>query len=83
MHAALPDRDAHRTAATPVLAERFSDNVLRAAPLGRIGTLEVRLARNPAERPTLEELFAAADFLTVHLPKTKASTSKAVEVKVQ
>ena len=56
MHAALPDRDAHRTIAPPVLAERFSDHVFPAAPLGRIGALEVRLARNPAEIAAAQEV---------------------------
>jgi putative hemolysin len=53
---ALPDRDAHATVATGVLAERFVDSTFSAAPLGRIGALEVRLARNAAEIAAAQEV---------------------------
>ena len=56
MHAALPDRDAHSTAATSVFAGRFSENHLLTGPLGRIGSLEVRLARSAAEIAAAQEV---------------------------
>jgi putative hemolysin len=53
---ALPDREAHPTAVTAMLADRFAENSLPAVPLGRIGALEVRLARNAAEIAAAQEV---------------------------
>jgi putative hemolysin len=56
VHAGLPDRETHPTAATSVLAGRFSESLLTGGPLGRIGSLEVRLARNAAEIAAAQEV---------------------------
>ena len=52
----LPDRDARPPAATVVLAESHPDGILSALTLGRIGVLEVRLARNGAEIAAAQEV---------------------------
>jgi putative hemolysin len=52
----LPDRDAHATVAAAVLAEPYLSSVFTSAPLGRIGSLEVRLARNAAEIAAAQEV---------------------------
>lgn len=51
----LPDRDARPPVAAAVLAGRYHDHPLP-EPLGRIGTLEVRLARNAAEIAAAQEV---------------------------
>ena len=56
MRAVLPDREGRPTVAASVLAERFREDMLPVATLGRIGTLEVRLARNPAEVAAAQEV---------------------------
>lgn len=56
MQATLPDCDAHATVAAVVLADRYDGNVLSASPIGRIGTLEVRLARDEAEIHAAQEV---------------------------
>ena len=56
MRAVLPDREGRPTVAASVLAERFREDMFPAATLGRIGTLEVRLARNPAEVAAAQEV---------------------------
>ena len=56
MRAVLPDRETRPTVAASALAERFCEDMLPAATLGRIGTLEVRLARNPAEVAAAQEV---------------------------
>jgi putative hemolysin len=56
VHAGLPDRDAHPTAAASVLAGRCSETLLPGVPLGRIGPLEVRLACNAAEIAAAQEV---------------------------
>ncbi len=53
---ALPNREVHPAAVTAMLAERFPDNALPAVTLGRIGALEVRLARNAAEVAAAQEV---------------------------
>ena len=56
MRAVLPDRETRPTVAASALAERFCEDMLPAATLGRIGTLEVRLARNSAEVAAAQEV---------------------------
>lgn len=56
MQATLPDRDARLIVAPALLVERLSESVFPAIPLGRIGTLEVRLARNAAEIAAAQEV---------------------------
>lgn len=56
MQATLPDRDAHPTVAASVLAGRLPESLLPAVPLGRIGALEVRLARNATEVAVAQEV---------------------------
>lgn len=53
---ALPDREPHPTAVKAMLSQRFSECSLPAVPLGRIGTLEVRLARDAAEIAAAQEV---------------------------
>lgn len=52
----LPDREAHPVAVKAMFADCFAENALPAVPLGRIGTLEVRLARNAAEIAVAQEV---------------------------
>lgn len=54
MQTTLPDRDAQATAA--LMSGRFRESRFAAAVLGRIGTLEVRLARNEAEIIAAQEV---------------------------
>jgi putative hemolysin len=54
VHAALPERDIHQTATNAMIAGHYG--VLSGSPLGRIGTLEVRLARNSAEIAAAQEV---------------------------
>lgn len=56
MHSALPDCDIHQTSAPPAIVARYPEATMSSAPLGRIGTLEVRLARNPAEIAAAQEV---------------------------
>ena len=56
MHAALPERDIHQPATNAVIAARQSEGIRCGAPLGRIGALEVRLARNSAEIAAAQEV---------------------------
>ncbi|MDQ2632939.1 MAG: GNAT family N-acetyltransferase [Pseudomonadota bacterium] len=56
MHTVLPDRDAHPTATAFAHAGRPSESLLTGVLLGRIGTLEVRLARNAAEIAAAQEV---------------------------
>jgi putative hemolysin len=56
VRAVLPDREAHSNAAASVLCERYREDILPSATLGRIGALEVRLARNPAEIAAAQEV---------------------------
>ena len=53
---ALPNREVHPAAVTAMLAERFADDALSADTLGRIGALEVRLARDAAEVAAAQEV---------------------------
>ena len=53
---ALPNREVHPAAVTAMLAERFADDALSADTLGRIGALEVRLARDAAEVSAAQEV---------------------------
>lgn len=53
---AMLDYGARPTVAAAVLSERYADNILFASPLGRIGTLEVRLACNAAEIAGAQEV---------------------------
>ena len=52
MHAALPERDVPTDNAA---VSRFAAAMPDAGPLGRIGSLEVRLARNAAEIAAAQE----------------------------
>ena len=56
MHAALPDCDIHQTSTPPLIVARYPEAILSDAPLGRIGSLEVRLARNSAEIAAAQEV---------------------------
>jgi putative hemolysin len=56
VHAALPERDIQQTAKNAVIAARFAAGILSGAPLGRIGSLEVRLARDPKEIAAAQEV---------------------------
>lgn len=56
MQATLPDRDARPTVAPVLLAERHTESVFPVTPLGRIGALEVRLARNAGEIAAAQEV---------------------------
>ena len=56
MHPALPERKVHRIAPDAVIAAQPSAGLSFEAPLGQIGTLQVRLARNPAEIAAAQEV---------------------------
>lgn len=56
MHTVLPERDIHQTARSSVLAAGCLEAIAPGASLGRIGTLEVRLARNDAEIEAAQEV---------------------------
>lgn len=56
MHSVLPERKIHQAVANGVIAVQRSAGLLLEAPLGQIGTLQVRLARNPAEIAAAQEV---------------------------
>lgn len=56
MHTAMPDCDTHLTASGALISARKVDAIITGAPLGRIGNLEVRLARNEAEIAAAQEV---------------------------
>lgn len=55
MHTVMPERDTRPNAGGALLAAR-TDAVANGAPLGRIGNLEVRLARSEAEIAAAQEV---------------------------
>jgi putative hemolysin len=52
----MPDRDIHPPASRTVFAEKRNEAILAGMPLGRIGSLEVRLARDEAEIVAAQEV---------------------------
>ncbi|TKA98678.1 MAG: ornithine--acyl-ACP N-acyltransferase OlsB, partial [Mesorhizobium sp.] len=56
MHTVMPECDARPNASGPLLVGRNADAVIKGASLGRIGNLEVRLARNEAEIAAAQEV---------------------------
>ena len=56
MHTVMPECDTRPNAGGALLAARNADAVATGAPLGRIGNLEVRLARNEAEIAAAQEV---------------------------
>ena len=53
---ALPERDTFLNANGAAIIARLADDVFRSEALGRIGNLEVRLARDPAEIAAAQEV---------------------------
>ncbi len=57
MHTILPERDIHQTAVNALLSSRLAQpDLLSATPLGRLGNLEVRLARTACEIAAAQEV---------------------------
>ncbi|TIQ02437.1 MAG: GNAT family N-acetyltransferase, partial [Mesorhizobium sp.] len=56
MHTVMPERDARPNASGALLTGRNVDAVIKGEALGRIGNLEVRLARNEAEIAAAQEV---------------------------
>lgn len=56
MHTVMPECDARPNASGPLLVGRNADAVIKGASLGRIGNLEVRLARNEPEIAAAQEV---------------------------
>ncbi len=56
MHAALPERNIHQAFSSVSVTPYAANGTSSGIPLGRIGTLEVRLARNAAEIAAAQEV---------------------------